>query len=396
MRNVLGLLALHVCVLASACAPSPAAPSPPIAAKPAPVLLDRAAESKSISTRLDELHDAASKADEARYFALYAPDAVFLGTDATERWDLPAFRAYAHARFASGHGWTFHATRRAIVVTDDGLGAWFDEDLVGEKLGPARGSGALRKVGGAWLVTQYVLSLTIPNERFDDVRALLDPATVKARTRSVYEDAVAAATANDLPRAQALLDAELPAAKTRPDDAAEFWLRNELTWIAWAQGSLDEALRQAEASRVAVLHAMLPPATVDALLLHAYWDRAYLLRDVALAAKDDPKLLRAALDAKAEYDARARAAHDDDGMNVLAAFFAVRAHDGKAALAAAKKVDAEKDSDLQDLWVLAQAYELANDAKTASALRARVCGGRSYLMKPLLVQALAKSGHGCP
>ena len=47
---------------------------------------------------------AAAHAHEPRYFAHFAPEAVFLGTDAAERWDLGAFRAYAHPHFAQGKG----------------------------------------------------------------------------------------------------------------------------------------------------------------------------------------------------------------------------------------------------------------------------------------------------
>ncbi|HEY5241415.1 MAG TPA: nuclear transport factor 2 family protein [Polyangiaceae bacterium] len=141
---------------------------------PATQAFDRVAAEGEVARALDDLHDAAAHADEARYFAHFAPQAVFLGTDATERWDMAAFRAYAHPRFSEGKGWTFHATRRAVTFDADGGSAWFDEDLRGERLGPARGSGVLVRDGDRWLVTQYNLALTIPNQRFDEVRALLD------------------------------------------------------------------------------------------------------------------------------------------------------------------------------------------------------------------------------
>jgi SnoaL-like protein len=121
---------------------------------------------------MDDLHDAAARADEERYFAHFAPSGVFLGTDATERWDMAAFRAFAHPFFARGKAWTFRGARRAIVVRGDG--AWFDEDLVTDTLGPARGSGILVLRDGRWLLEQYVLSITVPNERFRDVRELLE------------------------------------------------------------------------------------------------------------------------------------------------------------------------------------------------------------------------------
>lgn len=121
---------------------------------------------------LDDFHDAAASSDEARYFAHFTDDGVFLGTDATERWDVTAFRAYAHPHFEAGRGWVMRATRRDVVVRGDV--AWFDEDLETRNLGPARGSGVLeRGADGTWRVAQYNLTITVPNERFDEVRALL-------------------------------------------------------------------------------------------------------------------------------------------------------------------------------------------------------------------------------
>ena len=96
---------------------------------------------------------------------------VFLGTDATERWEAPAFRAYAHPHFARGKAWSFRAARRAVTVRGDL--AWFDEDLETQNLGPARGSGVLSLRDGKWLIEQYVLSITVPNARFRAVRDLL-------------------------------------------------------------------------------------------------------------------------------------------------------------------------------------------------------------------------------
>jgi len=106
-----------------------------------------------------------------RYFAHFAPDGVFLGTDASERWDLAAFRAYAHPHFARGKAWSFRGLKRRIAASGDV--AWFEEDLETQNLGPARGSGVLLRSGSRWLIAQYVLSIPIPNERFREVRELL-------------------------------------------------------------------------------------------------------------------------------------------------------------------------------------------------------------------------------
>ncbi len=120
---------------------------------------------------LDDFHDAAGRADEERYFAHFASDGVFLGTDATERWDLGAFRAYAHPHFARGKAWSFRGVRRRVALRGDL--AWFEEDLETENLGPARGSGVLVWSDGRWLLEQYVLSITVPNEKFKSVKDLL-------------------------------------------------------------------------------------------------------------------------------------------------------------------------------------------------------------------------------
>lgn len=125
---------------------------------------------RAIGAVLDDWHDAASRADEDRYFNHLTSDAVFLGTDATERWDKAAFRAYAHPHFAKGKAWSFKASRRAVMLDAGGALAWFDEDLVTQNLGPARGSGVMAKEGSAWKIKHYNLTITVPNERFDAVK----------------------------------------------------------------------------------------------------------------------------------------------------------------------------------------------------------------------------------
>jgi ketosteroid isomerase-like protein len=146
-------------------------------------------ETAEVVRVLDDWHDAASKSDEERYFGHFAKDAVFFGTDATERWDMPAFRAYAHPYFSQGKGWSFHAARRDITLGAAGV-AWFDEALETKNLGPARGSGVLLKgADGQWKIAQYNLSVTIPNERFADVKKLLETRLTEVLALSLRERA---------------------------------------------------------------------------------------------------------------------------------------------------------------------------------------------------------------
>lgn len=145
-----------------------------------PTATTTTADEGVVARVLDDWHDAAAKADEGRYFGHFASAGVFLGTDGKERWTVPEFRAYAHPHFAKGKAWTFRAVRRAISF--GGGVAWFDEDLDTPHLGPARGSGVLvRDDGGAWKIAQYNLSIPIPNERFKDVKALIDGRTPEAK-----------------------------------------------------------------------------------------------------------------------------------------------------------------------------------------------------------------------
>lgn len=146
-----------------------------------PNMFDRDAESKLIDTVLNDLHDAAAKADGPRYFALFADDAVFLGTDATERWTIAEFRAYAQKRFDTGKGWTYRSTERHIFFGPSGDAAWFDERVVSEKYGECRGTGALVKREGRWLITQYNLLVPVPNDLLPGVADMIREHHAKQR-----------------------------------------------------------------------------------------------------------------------------------------------------------------------------------------------------------------------
>jgi hypothetical protein len=120
----------------------------------------------AINHTLDELHDAASKADDARYFKLFADDAVYIGTDAAERWSLTQFRAWADPYFAKGTGWTYKPRSRHVVIADIPCHcmAWFDELLDSENYGTSRGTGVLMLQNGSWKIEQYALTFPIPND----------------------------------------------------------------------------------------------------------------------------------------------------------------------------------------------------------------------------------------
>ncbi|WGM47040.1 hypothetical protein KOAAANKH_01914 [Brevundimonas sp. NIBR10] len=133
-----------------------------------------------VAAVLDRLNVASSAADGPAYFALFTPDARFIGTDASEHWSRAEFQALYEPYFASGKGWSYPATARTITLApiDCRCVAWFEEKLVNAKYGETRGSGVLRLVDGQWKIEQYVLSFSVPNDRSDAVIAAIkaDPA----------------------------------------------------------------------------------------------------------------------------------------------------------------------------------------------------------------------------
>lgn len=120
---------------------------------------------QAVSDTLDAFHRAASEAAWDTYFGLMSDDAIFLGTDATERWDKPTFRAYA----TPTKGWSYSVTARHINFTPDGDTAWFDELLTNAKYGLSRGTGVLIRGESGWKISQYHLTFPIPNELADGI-----------------------------------------------------------------------------------------------------------------------------------------------------------------------------------------------------------------------------------
>ena len=126
---------------------------------------------QDIAAVLDALHAAAAKADGPAYFALYTPDATYLGTDAAERWSLAEFKGYAMPYFAKGQGWTYVPRERHITIAPVACRcvAWFDELLDSQSYGTSRGTGTLVLTPDGWKVSQYALTFPIPNDLAHDM-----------------------------------------------------------------------------------------------------------------------------------------------------------------------------------------------------------------------------------
>jgi hypothetical protein len=156
-------------VLALQAAPPPTT-APSAGSDSAGAAAQREAEA---AATLDRMHQAAAQADGATYFAQFSDSARVVGADASEHWDIGAFKAYAEPLFARGQGWTYRPYDRTLIVSGDV--AWFDEKLDNDSYGALRGSGLLRRTGpeGEWKIEQYVLSFTVPNDRARAVAALI-------------------------------------------------------------------------------------------------------------------------------------------------------------------------------------------------------------------------------
>lgn len=157
MRQTLSAIALSLAIAAPAAAQT-------IVATP---------DEPAIHRMLDAFNAAAARADGEAYFGFFTPDAVFVGTDASERWTLARFREFAEPYFAQGKGWTYVPTHRHVTFADIPCRcvAWFEEDLTSPSYGTTRGTGVVVKGPDGWKIGQYVLTIPIPNDIAKEVVA---------------------------------------------------------------------------------------------------------------------------------------------------------------------------------------------------------------------------------
>ena len=123
----------------------------------------------AVDTLIDGLHQDAHEGNFQTYFDRYTPDAVFLGTDKSERWTMDDFKVYAEPEFEDGHGWTYSVKERNWE--GEGNTRWFDEVLLNEKLGHCRGTGVIILIDDEWKIAHYALTMLVPNEIAAEVGA---------------------------------------------------------------------------------------------------------------------------------------------------------------------------------------------------------------------------------
>ena len=127
-------------------------------------------EKQQINELIDSWHLSAAQADYDAYFGKMTSDAVFIGTDATENWQLEAFMTFSKPYFDKGKAWSFSAVERNVYLDPSNQLAWFDE-LLDTWMGICRGSGVVKQENDKWKIAHYVLSVTVPN---DDMGQLIE------------------------------------------------------------------------------------------------------------------------------------------------------------------------------------------------------------------------------
>jgi ketosteroid isomerase-like protein len=123
---------------------------------------------KEINHTLENWHKAAAEADFDGYFNHMTEDGIFIGTDATENWNITEFQNFSKPYFDRGSAWDFSTLERNIYTSENGETAWFDE-LLDTWMGICRGSGVMVRENGDWKIKHYVLSVTIPNDNINEI-----------------------------------------------------------------------------------------------------------------------------------------------------------------------------------------------------------------------------------
>jgi hypothetical protein len=193
----------------------------------------------------------------------------------------------------------------------------------------------------------------------DDPHLAYLVARVRA-TRFVYT--------GDFDRAAGALVAVIPALARHPELRDEFWAHNAMMMIREAQGDPAAALAENDqATLCAERGTWDAPNRATLAFQKDRWHRAYVTRMLAESRTGSAKqaLIQYAQAALDDYRARGY----PESIAVLEAYFA--ALDGKrdAALAAARRVDAAKDDDVEDLYLVVVGLEAGGDHGAAETVR---------------------------
>ncbi len=130
-------------------------------------------EIHTINRVLDNWHERASVADTT-YFDLFAPEAIYLGTDPKEIWTAKKFEQLYVSYFRKGNAWNFKKKNRNVYLGTNAQYAWFDETL-DTWMGLCRGTGVMEKEpNGQWFIKHYSLTVLVPNDKIKEYVFLIN------------------------------------------------------------------------------------------------------------------------------------------------------------------------------------------------------------------------------
>jgi hypothetical protein len=135
-----------------------------------------------INELMDNWHKAAATADEDVFFGSMTKDAIYIGTDASERWLRDELKEWSKKFFDRDSAWSFTAKERNITFSEDGQMAWFDE-LLDTWMGVCRSTGVVVMTEDGWKLKYYHLSMAIPNEVVNDYLKILEESKSKTKKK---------------------------------------------------------------------------------------------------------------------------------------------------------------------------------------------------------------------
>jgi hypothetical protein len=122
---------------------------------------------REINALMDNWHKAAATADETIFFGSMTADAIYIGTDASERWLRDELKEWSKEYFSRDSAWSFTPMSRNITFSEDYATAWLDE-LLDTWMGPCRSTAVLAKMDDGWKIKYYHLSIAVPNDAVND------------------------------------------------------------------------------------------------------------------------------------------------------------------------------------------------------------------------------------
>lgn len=128
---------------------------------------------EAVNQHLDQWHKAAATADEEAFYGAMAPDCIYLGTDASERWLRDELRDWAKFAFEREVAWAFTPSNRQLYWSDNQRVVWFEE-MLDTQMGTCRGSGVLVREGEGWTIKHYDLAIMVPNDLVKDFLKLVE------------------------------------------------------------------------------------------------------------------------------------------------------------------------------------------------------------------------------